>query len=162
MNNVRMNKPFLLLIHNKTQSPDFEALIELLMKRCDEYLEMKSKASKVFKDNRAKREGITVEQIERESADASSKYALRPDEIKATEERRRRNIEKAKSDEELFRWALVSEKYGRERQRRWLVWKESPSENKLLHQELVDFLDENRRLLVSFGESRGWSIPEGY
>jgi hypothetical protein len=156
-----MNEKLFRLTAEKTQSPAFRTLMLLLADRDSAYEQLKRDNLEQLKRNRAQREGISVEQIEREAARGSTAYAASPELIAAHDASLRQCVASANSDAELLTLALRLEKSERESQRKWLTWKKTPAENKPIYQSQVDFLDENRRLLIAYAEANGFAVPSG-
>jgi hypothetical protein len=154
-----MDKQFLHKLCGKLQDSALRKLLCILLDRGDLYDELKTTIYRVITENRARRDGLTVEHIEEEAEKLSAPYALRPDELANIEASQWTRIHAAKSEEELFRLAWYSEVHDWARVRDEVEGK-GPPENKPLYQQLFDFLQENRRLLTAFAEANHWPIPE--
>ena len=156
-----MNEAFFKLAAEKARSLAFRTLMLLLADRDAAYERLKLDNLEQLKRNRAAREGIPVQQIEREVTRGSAPYAPSPELLAAHQASLRQCVESAASDAELLTLAMQLEKSERESQKHWLTWKKTPPENKPIHQSQVDFLDENRRLLVTYAEAQKISLPQG-
>jgi hypothetical protein len=154
-----MERKFLEMIRDKTQDPGFRDLLDLLIRRCVEYELLNRTTYDHVRENRARREGISVVQIERAAARATREYAPTPKEIAQFEESQRITVEQSNSDIELFEMAWHGDVEELSFQRSMLEIKSYP-ENVPMIRRLVDYLEESRRLLKAFAESRHWPIPE--
>ena len=131
-----MNEELLHLVRERTESEGFRAFVGHLLERRAEYEALKARNNEIGKDFRAKREGITVQQIEAESSKTVARYALRDDEKKRISDERRRRVWTFKDDAQLLRMILSSNQLELGQQERSrLRWKKLPTENKPLKQE---------------------------
>jgi Domain of unknown function (DUF4304) len=154
-----MSDKLLEKIRVKTIDPAFASLIDKLVERRNEYQQLYRDTRDQIARNRAKREGITFEQVREESTRLSAPYALRPDEIEEMNRREDETVANAASDEKLFRmmW-YAAEYYWRLREQDV----ESPyhPENLPLFRTLYDYLMTDRQLYLDFANAKGWAIPE--
>jgi hypothetical protein len=154
-----MDSLFYELAQSKAASPAFRSLMQMLHARCREYEQLKAENLQRLMEARARREGISVEQIEREVVAGTAEVALAPESLQKLQGFLRDCVEQARSDKALLEMAFVLEKPDRVVLMSRLREYEQVPENRAVFQTELDFLLENKRLLEEFGRANGWLIP---
>jgi len=144
-------------IREKVRSEDLRAVLAAVAARSAGIEELRERNQRKMMENRAKREGISVEAIERQVKRAMGRHVPSARERGEMEEVNRKRLEQGLTDEELFRWVwMIVDMEG-------LVWRElaevGPEENAGLVKALVDAYGESQRILRECAVRHGWEVP---